>query len=81
MIRNILLALIVAINLYFIIYFLRDLFKNKQNFKRRTRGYASVALHVIYHLLSFNIWRFRLCYRNRPLSKVEMGQHEKLPER
>ena len=33
MIRNILLALIVAINLYFIIYFLRDLFKNKQNFK------------------------------------------------
>lgn len=33
MIRNILLTLIVAINLYFIIYFLRDLFKNKQNFK------------------------------------------------
>ena len=33
MIRNILLALIVAINLYFIIYFLRDIFKNKQNFK------------------------------------------------
>ena len=78
MIRNILLALIVAINLYFIIYFLRDLFKTNK-ISKKNQGYASVALHVIYHLLSFNIWRFRLCYRNRPLSKVEMGQHEKLP--
>ena len=34
MIRNILLALIVAINLYFIIYFLRDLFKTNKISKK-----------------------------------------------
>ena len=79
MIRNILLALIVAINLYFIIYFLRDLFKNKQNFKEEPGDMRLLPFTSFITFFLFNIWRFRLCYRNRPLSKVEMGQHEKLP--
>ena len=52
-------------------------FQKQTKFQRRTRDMRLLPFHVIY--LSFNIWRFRLCHRNRPLSKVEMGQHEKLP--
>ncbi len=81
MIRNILLALSCNQSIFY--YLLsRDLFKNKQNFKEEPGDMRLLALTSIYHLLSFNIWRFRLCYRKRPLSKVEMGQHEKnYPER
>ena len=78
MIRNILLTLIVAINLYFIIYFLRDLFKtNKISKKNQGICVCCPSRHLSSSF--FQHWRFRLCYRNRPLSKVEMGQHEKLP--
>ena len=77
MIRNILLALIVAINLYFIIYFLRDLFKTNK-ISKKNRGYASVALR---HLSPsfFQHLAFPTLLSEPSFIKVEMGQHEKLP--
>lgn len=62
MIRNILLTLIVAINLYFIIYFLRDLFKNKQNFKEEPGDMRLLPFtsFIIFFLSTFGVSDFAI---------------------
>ena len=78
MIRNILLALIVAINLYFIIYFLRDLFKtNKISKKNQGICVCCPSRHLSPSF--FQHLAFPTLLSEPSLSKVEMGQHEKLP--
>ncbi|EOL44651.1 hypothetical protein RV11_GL002398 [Enterococcus phoeniculicola] len=62
MIRNTLLGLIVAINAYFIIYFVRDLIKNKQSFKEEpgdTRILPFTSF-IIFFLSTFGISDFAI---------------------
>lgn len=62
MIRNILLGLIIAINAYFIIYFVKDLMKNKQSFKEEpgdTRVLPFTSF-IIFFLSTFGISDFAI---------------------
>ena len=62
MIRNTLLGLIIAINAYFIIYFVRDLIKNKQSFKAEAGDTRILPFtsFIIFFLSTFGISDFAI---------------------